>query len=120
MATFDYSRSQATADRLIAKFGQPGTIRRPGAASGDPWNPTIGPATDYPCTLVVLDYTAREIDGTLILASDRKVYVATAGLDVTPEPSDQVVVGSEVLSIVNVGRLAPAGVDVFFLLQARG
>lgn len=119
MAGFDYARSRATADRLITRFGQQGAIRRAGAPSGDPWNPTPGTSTDHACILVVLDYAASEIDGTLIRATDRKVYVAAGGLAIEPMESDRVVIGGAALEIVRVTTLAPAGVAVYFELQAR-
>lgn len=119
MSAFDYGRSRATADRLITRFGQAGTIRRAGTPTGDPWNPTPGTPVDHACNLVVLDYMAREIDGTLIRSTDRKVYVAAFGLAIEPTEADRVVIGGAALEIVNVMTLAPAGTAVYFELQAR-
>ncbi|WP_146617680.1 hypothetical protein [Rhodoplanes serenus] len=120
MSAFDYARSRATADRLIARFGQSGAIRRAGAPSGDPWNPTAGESTDHPCALVVLAYDTREIDGTLIRSSDRKVLVAAGGLAVEPTAADRIVIGGTALEIVRVAPLAPGGTVVLYEIQARG
>ena len=120
MPAFDYTRSRATADRLIARFGQAGAVRRSGAPSGDPWNPVPGSPTDHPCTLVDLDYTAREIDGTLIRATDRKVLVAAGGLAVEPSVADRIVIAGTALEIVRVSPLAPGGTIVMYEIQARG
>lgn len=120
MSTFDYTRSRAAADRLIARFGQAGAVRRSGAPSGDPWNPVPGEPTDHTCTLVVLDYTSMEIDGTLIRATDRKVLVAAGGLAVEPSAADRIVIAGTALEIVRVAPLAPGGTVVLHEIQARG
>lgn len=117
MAKFNYTRSVATANRLIDKFGQTGAIRRT-ETSGDPWNPGTSD-TDYPCTLVALDYDQKDIDGTLIKATDKKVYVAVAGLPIQPTTTDKVIIGGVVSTIVQAKPLNPAGTVVFWELQAR-
>ncbi len=120
MPAFDYDRARATAERMISRFGQAGAIRRAGAPTGDAWNPTPGTPIDHACNLVVLDYSAREIDGTLIRSTDRKIYVAALGLAIEPTEADRVVIDGVALEIVNVMTLAPAGTAVYFELQARG
>jgi hypothetical protein len=117
VATFDYTRTRANAERLIARFGQTGAIRRT-TSDGDPFNPTMT-TTDYPCTLAVLDYNKRDIDGTLIQKTDQMVYVSTAGLTISPETTDRLIVGGAVLTVVNVKPLSPAGTVVYYELQVR-
>ncbi|OIS90738.1 hypothetical protein [Brucella cytisi] len=117
MAKFNYARSVATANRLIDKFGQTGAIRRT-ETSGDPWNPGTSD-TDYPCTLVALDYDQEDVDGTLIKSTDKKVYVATKGLPIQPTTTDKVLIGGIVSSIVQEKPLNPAGTVVYWELQAR-
>lgn len=117
MASFDYTRTRATAERLIARFGQTGAIRRT-VSDGDVFNPSQT-TTDYAATLVVLDFAKKDIDGTLILQTDQLVYVSTASLAISPEVTDRLVVGGAVLTIVNAKPLAPAGTVVFWELQVR-
>lgn len=117
MPTFDYARARATAEKLIAKFGQAGVIRRV-TTSGPDYDPIIS-TEDHACTLVDLDYDERQIDGTLIMRGDRMVYLSTKGLSIRPELSDKVVIGDVEHAIKNVMPLAPGGVTVFFQLQAR-
>lgn len=117
MASFDYTRTRATAERLISRFGQTGALRRT-TSSTDPFNPTQT-TTDYTCTCVVLDYSKRDIDGTLIKQTDQMVYLSTSGLTITPETTDRLVVGGAVLTVVNVNPLSPAGTVVFYELQVR-
>ncbi|NKC29145.1 hypothetical protein [Brucella ciceri] len=117
MARFNYARSVQTANRLIDKFGQIGAIRRT-ETSGDPWDPGTSD-TDYPCTLVALDYNQKDVDGTLIKSTDKKVYVATKGLTIQPTTTDKVIIGGIVSTIVQAKPLNPAGMIVYFELQAR-
>lgn len=117
MAGFDYARARATAERLIAKFGQAGAIRRI-VASGPSYDPTLTPV-DHPCKLVDLDIDERTIDGTLVMRGDRMVYLSTEGLGITPELSDKVLIGGVEHAIKNVLPLAPGGTVVFWQLQAR-
>lgn len=44
--TFDYDRAQATAERLIARFGKDVTVRTPGPTSGSPFDPTPSTPSD--------------------------------------------------------------------------
>lgn len=117
MAKFNYARAVATANRLIDKFGQTGAIRRT-ETSGDPWNPGTSD-TDYTCTLVALDYDQKDVDGTLIKSTDKKVYAATKGMTIQPTTTDKVIIGGVVSTIIEAKPLNPAGTVVYFELQAR-
>lgn len=119
MAKFDYARAQATALRLLDKFGAAGEIWRDVPGSGpiyDPGDPTI---QKTPCTLAVLKFDNRDIDGTLIKASDKKVYISAKGLAIVPLTTDRLMIGVSAHTIVRVMPLNPAGVDVYFEVQAR-
>ncbi len=117
MAQFNYARTRATAERLLARFGQTGALRRM-VSNNDPFNPELVP-TDYPCTFAVLDYAKKDVDGTLIKQTDQMVYLSTAGLSVPPETTDRLVVADSPLTVVNVKPLSPAGTVVFWELQVR-
>lgn len=122
---FDYGRAEEVAQRLITKFGQTGAIRRTTGTSdpnNTPWDPSddVATTTDYACTLAVLGYATREIDGSLIQANDRRVYVSTEGLTVSPGTLDRVVIGTAEYQIINVMPLNPAGTVVYYEIQARG
>jgi len=116
MTQFDYTRTRATAERLIARFGTTGAIRR-SAFTGPAYDPTVI-ATDHPCSLVTLDYDDSRVDGTLIRKSDRLVYLSTQGLAITPALGDAIVAGA-VYRIIDIKPLSPAGVIVFWEIQAR-
>lgn len=118
MAKFNYLKSQSTAARLIAKFGQVGVIRRIESA-GDPWNPTQT-EVDHTCTFVVLDYSFYELANSLVEVSDRKIYLAPKDLVIEPTVADNIIIGGNAFSILRVTPLNPAGIIVFYELQARG
>lgn len=116
MTTFNYARSRSTAERLIAKFGMPGFIRRQ-TNTGPAYDPVVI-NTDYPCTLVVLEYEDSKIDGTLIRRTDKLIYLSTQGLSITPGEADSIIAG-EIFAIVNIKPLSPAGINIFWEIQAR-
>lgn len=118
MTAYDYSRPKASADRLIAKFGQAGTLRR-STSTGPAYNPTAGAPADYACTFVVDSFKAFEVDGTRVKASDLKVLLAKGSLAIEPSVSDKLLIGGVAHTIVNVEPLAPGGVTVMWTLQCR-
>lgn len=117
MAAYDYGRAKATADRMIARFGQAGVLKT-FAAGGTSYNPTLTP-TDHDVTVVVQDYMGREVDGTRVLATDKKVMMAKGDLTVEPTPAGKMVIGGVPHSIIAVDTLAPGGVTVMWTLQCR-
>lgn len=113
-----YTRLQATAQRLIAKFGQQGTVTRVGPVApvegGDPV------ATPYPAKLVPMAYTAREIDGTNILAGDMQIYISSVGLAIEPKPGDLVGASGKTFRIINGDPNNYDGItNVVFIVQGR-
>ncbi|WP_313609340.1 hypothetical protein [Rhizobium sp.] len=114
MATFDYARARATAERLIAKFGTTGAIRRD-VKTGPDYDPEITPA-DYPCTMVILEIDISKIDGTLIQQGDRMVYVSTKGLTIEVTVSDKLVIVGKEHVIKQCRPLSPAGLTVYYEL----
>jgi hypothetical protein len=116
VATFDYAEMQAVAEELIAEFGTTGAVRRQ-TNTGRGYDPTVI-TTDYPCKLVVLEYEDAKIDGTLIKRTDKLIYLSTEGLAITPTEADKISSG-DTFSIINIKPLSPAGLTVFYEIQAR-
>ena len=114
MAGFDYARARATAERLIAKFGTAGAIRR-AVKTGPDYDPEIT-ETDYPCTLVILEIDISKIDGTLIQQGDRMVYVSTKGLTIEVTVSDKLIIAGKEHAIKQCRPLSPAGLTVYYEL----
>lgn len=119
MSKFDYARAQATALRLLDKFGQAGSIVRDMPGNGPIYDPGEPVPTPYPCVAAVLKFDNKDIDGTLIKATDKKVYVAAKGLSIVPTTTDKLMIGGVAHTIVRVMPLNPAGFDVYFEVQAR-
>jgi len=115
---FDYVEARADAVELIADFGGPATLTQT-ANSGSGYNPTQT-TTDYACTAVTIDWKNEEIDGTLIMTTDRKIIISTEGLTVTPAIGDSITIGSDVMRLVEPFKpLSPAGTVVMYETNAR-
>lgn len=123
--TFDYAGAQATAVRLLTKFGQPVSIRRvSNTGAGSAWEPTQSSA-DYRSIGVVLNLPRWYPSFTQgdVLRTDRLGYVAAAPLDalgVVPTPFDRFVdAAGRSWKIIDVKSLYPAGINVLYTLQLR-
>lgn len=121
MSSFDYSRPLATANRLIERYGQLGSIRRAGAATGSSYDPTPGADVDHPARFVMIDFSAMEIDGTRILATDKKALVSPGSLTIEPATTDHLVeADGTVWNIIPpVQTLRPAETTLLFTLICR-
>ena len=117
MSAFDYSRSVATAKRLIARFGKDATLVGT-TETGDPWRPVL---TDVDATVkvAVMAYKKSEIDGTLVLSEDRKVYISTEGVSSAPAPGMKLEIDSTRYGIVQVMPMHPGPVIVYWEAQVR-
>lgn len=114
---YDYSRARATAERQIRNFGQTAVLKRYAPGSGH--NPGAAIPTDYPCQIVVLNYSQYHIDGSRVQATDRKVLISTEGLSIEPQAGDRLLIGIHQYSLVTVDPLSPGGVNVLFTAQCR-
>lgn len=118
MATFDYAEMQAVADELIAEFGQQGTVTR--TTTPDPIEGGDPVETTHPAKLVPMAYSAREIDGTNILAGDMQIYISSVGLTIEPKPGDLVTASGKTFRIVNGDPNNYDGITkVVFIVQGR-
>lgn len=118
MANPLYARLQATAARLVAKFGQTGTVTR--EIQPDPMvggDPTPDP---HPAILVPMSYSARDIDGTVIKTGDMQIYISAAGLAITPGPGDYATANGKTYRIVNSDPQMYDGITpVVHIVQGR-
>ena len=117
MAAFDYSEARGVAEELIGDFGQSATLVQM-ANSGTQYNPTLV-ETAHTVTLALVNYRDSQVDGSLILAGDKLVYLSTQGLAVTPDAKDKIEIAGERHEIVNLDALSPAGTVVYWQLQVR-
>lgn len=121
MTAYDYARPKATADRLIERYGQLGAIRRTGTPTGPDYDPTPGADVDHPARFAMLDYETAEIDGTRVLATDKKALLAVGSLAITPALDDKLVEadGTVYKIIPPLKPLSPAGTVVMYEIQCR-
>jgi hypothetical protein len=117
MAAFDYDKIRVTAERLIAKFGQKGSLRRI-TNSGPDYDP-VQASEDFACSLVDLDHSQVNVADTLIQRGDRMVYLSTEGLSITPTLADKLLIGGIEYAIVDIQPLSPGGAVVLWQLQVR-
>ncbi|AUX76405.1 hypothetical protein [Sinorhizobium fredii] len=118
MANPLFARLQATAQRLIAKFGQASTITRI-----TPPDPVLGGdpvETVYAATLVAMAYSAREIDGTEIQSGDIQIYISSVGLVIGPKPGDLVAASGKTFRVIKADPNNYDGLtNVVFIVQGR-
>ncbi len=112
-----YARLQATAQRLIAKYGQAGTVKR--ITPPDPVYGGDPVVTSYPATLVPMAYEARYIDGTVIQTGDMQIYISV-GLPIEPTVGDVVTANGKDYAIVAGDPNKYDGITpVVFIVQGR-
>lgn len=111
---FDYTGLKATAESLIARFGQSATLRK-NAQSGTAYEPTLTP-TDTAIT--VADFNQRIMDpaGELTGEVVRTLYVSTAA-GVTPEKGDKVQIGGVWHEASKVMPLNPGGTVLYYEVE---
>lgn len=115
-----YKDLQATATRLLTRFGKPMTLRIQSGSVYDPVTQTNVPSyTDYPVTGLVLNYKGRMNEsGTYVQTDDKKLLLSVSN---APEPTTgaHVVDGPDVYTVQTVKALSPAGINLLFELQGR-
>lgn len=117
-----YQRIRSLPSRLLPRFGAPSVMHR--NAGHSLYNPETGmveggSAQSWPCIALIEDYSAHDIDGTLIQASDRRLIVAP-DIAEAPQPGDVFELASERVTAIRVNPLAPGGVVVLYEVQVRG
>lgn len=118
MANPLYARMQATAKRLIEKYGQTGTLKR--LTPPDPVLGGSGSETSYTAKLVPMTYDQRYINGTTILTTDRQLYISSVGLAVVPRVGDIAIAGGVEYQVINADPNNYDGVtNVVFICQGR-
>ncbi len=117
MSSLFYDRMAQTANRLIDKYGRSITFRR-ATLSGSNFNPTVA-TEDFTATAAIIDYSSREIDGTNILAGDKRALVKVEDLEIEPQPTDICFIGGVKHKVVQVRPTNPGGTVVMYDVQLR-
>lgn len=113
-----YLPQQATADRLIAKFGAACTLSTQAQTGYDGLGQPINiPATSINGTGVKLNYKNAEVDGSVVQMGDAKFLLSARAV---PLIDMRVTLAGEVWRVISVSPLAPDSTDVvFYTLQLR-
>lgn len=111
-----------TVQRVMRKIGTEATIRR---VTIGIYDPTTGTASDVETDTEVLGrrdpVTSRQLSNT-VLVGDEWFTCAAADLPFEPLPSDKVVIGTDVFTIVNPGgvrREMAQHLPAMYVLQLR-
>jgi hypothetical protein len=105
VAAIDYAVLRGIATVAIAQFGRDAILR--------------GGGTDTTVRVILQDYGARERDGSLIQADDRRAIVSTTA-GVTPDPEvHRLVIDATEFRIVSVRTLSPASTTLYYDCQVR-
>lgn len=120
---FNYSKSLATAQKLLSSFGQDVTVKRIITGTYDTATGSVSNTeTTYTAKAVLLDYKRLDAGNGLaglIQINDKKLLVSPVGLTVAPDANDLVTINSEVWNVVNVKAIKPASIVVLYELQIR-
>jgi len=111
---FNYSAQRLRADRMIARYGSTTAKLRRGSS-------------DRVCTAVEIAFSPRERRA-LTNPTDRRVLISAENLTIPPDqqhdklimPNPATGIDQELRIVEPVGRLAPAGLVVFWDLMVRG
>lgn len=111
-----YTRLEATARRLIDKYGKAEAIVRI-STSGPAHNPTTS-ETVHDCRLVEIGYSLTNRNETLIRVGDKLGLIST-DLAVVPELPDKITIGGTRYNLVDLQPLNPGGTTLFYEFVAR-
>jgi hypothetical protein len=64
------------------------------------------------------DYGSEEIDGMIVVAGDKRVYIASSGIT-APKVDDTLTISSIVWTIKRVLDTNPAGTSIMYEVQVR-
>lgn len=115
----NYAKTATSVQRQIKKAGMSMTLTRIDPGVYDANTGTVSNAeTTYTGFGLALNYSQRDIDGTLIRQSDQRVYLDPL-ISATPQPGDTLTIGTEIFNVVASRPLSPAGVVVLHDVQIR-
>lgn len=118
MSTAFYARLEATARRLIDRYGYTSHLEREGAPTGPPHNPQPGPPTQYACRLVETEYSLTNRDATLVQQGDKLGLISTA-VDTVPLLTDRILIDGRPYRFIDVQPLRPGGRTLLYEFHAR-
>lgn len=95
-----------------------GAIVRVSGADEGVYPPTPGVETEYDCTLLLMQYSVRDRDGTNITDRDLKAMISPE-IAIEPENGDKLRVGGLTYSVESVAPYKPGGTILYYEAQVR-
>lgn len=113
-----YTGLASTAKSLLSKYGQTVTLTRSVSGTVDPITGigTAGTSTSFTANGAVLMFSKSLIDGTNILATDKRVLIDS---DNKPMINDVITTSGGDLTVLAVNAIAPSGQAVIYEMQCR-
>jgi hypothetical protein len=113
----DYRRMRATATRLLTENGKTYPLTRGGTTTRDQFGKeVITPALTGTVTGVITEYSAREIDGSLIATGDKKL---AATFETEVRIDDRIEIEGKKWRVVQPNPVKPADVLISYNIQLR-
>jgi len=113
----DYRRMRATATRLLTENGKIYPLTRGGTTTRDQFGKEVTtPAVNGTVTGVITEYSAREIDGSLIATGDKKL---AATFETEVRIDDRIEIDGKKWRVVQPNPVKPADVLISYNIQLR-
>lgn len=116
-----WARALATAKRLITKYAN-GTVQfitKTVTESADPTDSVVGQPQITNIKALVFGYPDKGIDGEIIHAGDRQIFMIGDTLGRDPQKGEIINVDTRFHSIQNVEAIGAAGTVALYILQVR-
>lgn len=119
-----YNRAQQTALRLLTKYGQVLTLTTQASGAYDTATGSVAVTGSSQSAIgAVFDYSTHEIDQSIVLAGDKRLYLSPLLADgsalVPPSIDDTVTVNGITYTIKKINALSPAGTPVLYDCNVR-
>ena len=113
----DYRRMRNTATRLLTENGKTYPLTRGGTTTRDQFGKEVTtPAVNGTVTGVVTEYSAREIDGSLIATGDKKL---AATFETEVRIDDRIEIEGKKWRVVQPNPVKPADMLISYNIQLR-
>lgn len=120
--TYDYSNLAATALAQINDKGRSITVRYAGEDQEyDPATDTFTAGTDIDVTVngVFTQFRKQDIDGELILQTDKRVLIAGTALTNQPENNSKIIDGGTEYEVINTDTVQTGDTILLYMVQVR-
>lgn len=106
--------------RMISEKGAAGVLTLVEKGAYDPKTSTVASiSTPVVVSALVTSYKVQDIDGVLVLRTDKRVLVPAAGVPREPRPGDRLECQGRVFGVVSCEPLQPGEVPLFYAIQGR-